>query len=805
VRCGYGWALAVLVAVASEGGAAPQTERLDPLQQSVVDSLTFPPRTTPRELLEAAIRAADVGAEAVAADYLSRLDAALDAAGDGRFDVAADLADAFDAASLARLDRQLRARDPSTAPVLAGIRAAAALRRRDPEVLSRAAGDLTADSAVVRSAAVERLAAAGVDAVPALVSVLDEPADGVAPPVDEGRPVRTAVARRLLAAVGTEARGPLLAWLGSADVDSWAAVVQAMEAAGLSDIDDYLLAPALVEDTPPAARAAALRLLRAGTTGPVPPSPDEAIERLARRLDAILGPNGLPAIDCLMLEPVGDPAGVASAFGGTLTGTVERFIWNSDTRRIERRELAPRAARALDAAHVARDLAALAPEDPAVVRLVLLARLETALVAAPPPPEPAPEALRSQLAGPSGFDPALAVDVFDLAIERGMWEAASAVAVALEPPSGPQDEPPPRSLPPRVRGSLVRALLVPDAGLQYAAARTLALEAGSQPYAGSSRVLAALVHAATATGEDRVIVAHPDAVAAAALATGVSQFGYLPEVVGTGREAVFAARASADTVLVLLAARSLRPSARETVQYLAQPPFGPPPPVLVVVDPLDDDARGCFLQRLILSFRDLPGVGLVDRLDSFFAEVNHPVDGEPPVPARFPDALATVAGPEAVDPTTRHARRLARLARAGDALALIARLGRDGQDVSAALDVARRGLSQVELALPATAVLGVIGRPEAQRMLLRAALAPNIPEVLREAVQEAAWTALAVNIGRHGPLLSCDDLAVLTARYTQEVGAAERAVIRPVLDLLERPGRKSTPRTVDAPPSRPTR
>ena len=49
-------------------------KKLDPLQWAVVDSLRYPERTTPQELLEAAIRAASVEALDPTLEFLEKFD-----------------------------------------------------------------------------------------------------------------------------------------------------------------------------------------------------------------------------------------------------------------------------------------------------------------------------------------------------------------------------------------------------------------------------------------------------------------------------------------------------------------------------------------------------------------------------------------------------------------------------------------------------------------------------------------------------------------------------------------------------------
>lgn len=779
------WLACATVALAAALGGPPargdEPDR-DPLQQAVVDSLSFPRRTTPPELLDAVIRATQVEAHDVAIEAFARLATLIGEAGDARLDLLADLGEAFPAADLASTERLLAPHEPGVVSVFRGIRDSLALRRRDPRRIAAATADLASPDKPTRAAAFNRLREAREDALPELVGVLADPATG--------QPARAA-ARRLLDELGPTARQPLLAWLGSMDTAAWPGVIAALDASRADDVADFLLAPALVPDTPAAARTAALESLARRTPDmPSPPAIDEAVARLTERLDRVLTPAGMPEVDHLLLEPVTGPDTAAAAFGGAVTGLVERFVWNPAARRLERGRLPPRAARAQEAIHVARDLMALKPSDEAAIRLAILARFEVGLVFAGDPETAAdrigPAGLREALAGPAGFDADTAAALLDEAATRGMWEAAAAIATACETdPDDTTAEP----LAPTVRKALVRALAVPDPVVQFAAARTLALAAGPPPWAGSSRVVEILLHAATATGIDRAVIAHPDIDVAHGLATEVSRFGYEPVRVSTGREAILAARTSADTQLVLVAARLTKPTALETVQLLQQQGVGHVPPILVVVDPLDDDGRGRFLTCLILKFCDVHRIAIVDRLDSFFAPTRDSETGDVIAPPRFVDAVAQAAGPTAVDPTMRAGRAAARLARADAAIAILARLGRSGQDVSAAENVARAALFRAESYASGLALLASIGRPEAQRALLREADGPDLPDDARA----RALAAFETSVARYGILLESRHLREAYGRYNSAGDEPGRAAAAAVLDVLEAPTRHRRP------------
>ncbi len=624
---------------------AADVEPLDPLAEAVVHSLRQPPRTEPGPLLDAAIRAASVDAAADATAFFRQLLAKLDEAGADRNELLADLGDAANPGGMLRLESLLATHDPDAVGGLRAIQAAARARRRDPKRLAAAIEGLRSGSHATRVEATDRLGRAGADALPALVDLLQTagPDDGIPRRIGEG----------LVRETGPEGRRRLIAWLGSNDIANWPGVISALDAAGGDEVADFLLAPALVPGTPPAISRQALEGLRAAAIrsgeDPAiwqPPSIATAIVRLTRRLDAVLVP--LP----------------------------------KESAQVRERDISARAERARAAAHLARDLAALGADDPEAVRLVMLARLESLLVAADDAVEPAK--ILASLEGPSGIDIEAIGDVLDLAVVRGMFPAAIAACEAIEAAEVPWDADDDRqspTLPPGVRRALVRTLAVPQAGLQFQAARTLALTGGSPPYPGSSRVVELLSHAATARGVDRVVVAHHDLEIRNQLAMNISRFGYQTVAVATGREAILATRGDRDVVLVLIDARIIMPSAYETTQFIQQQPFGEIPPIMVVVDPLDDWPKSCFLSSLLMRLRDLGCVSVVDRMESFFMPTIDPASGSQTAPPRFPAAFADLVGSSDEGGSARQARAAERLLQAEQARVLLGILSRRGWDL----------------------------------------------------------------------------------------------------------------------------
>jgi hypothetical protein len=743
----------------------PPRVALDPLAAAVVESIRQPPPTSARGWLEGAIRAVDVDAIADAVDlYRGFVDAVAAVDGKDRGDLLADLGDTLDPAGLRRLKRAIAAYEPDALQVLGSLPAAASQRQRDPQRLAAAADGLRSPSRPQRLTAANEITRAGLAALPLLVELLQT--------TDEESARARGLARGLVHALGTDGRDALLTWLGSDDIDRWPGVITAL--AAVSDEDaDFLLAPALSPDAPPAAQAAAAKALAAVGQAP---TIDQARERLARRLDRTLSPAGLPMADSL------DPK------------TITTFTWNPEAGLPQRATLSTRLARAEQAGHLARDLAALGPTNPAQIRLVLLARLE--LTAAGEGEAPAAldaipaEALVEALAGPDGFDPLLAAEVLDEAVLRSMTGAATAAArgIRLATTAEKPDATSPAPLPPAARAALLRALAVPSSELSFEAAHTLALCGGEPPYRGASKVVEALLHAATSTGIDRAIVAHPDPAIVEELAAGLSRHGYETIRVRSGRDAVFAARDSADTVLVLLAARLGSPSALETVQLLQFGSQLPAPPVLVIVDPLDDDPRGRFLTRLLMAFADMECVGIVDRMESFFLPEFDPETGAALRPPRFPEALAIAA-------RRRAAEAEARLARARVALETLAALGSRGWNISAALPSAQQALLRDDLHAAAVAVMASIGAPAAQQSLFREARQRDLPEPLRA----RARTGFAASVHRFGILLESGHIGSLATMYNSASDAESRRLAGDLLEILEGPRMRSEPARVDAP------
>lgn len=777
-------------------------EPLDPLAQSVIDSLGALPRTTPEELLEAVIRASDVDAFDVALAYLARLDAALGEPGEARSEKLADLGE-IDPVGLVRTARLLGSRDPEARQLIRSIQQAALGRHRDPAWLSRAAAALSAPTSEARAEAFDQLSRAGIDAIPAVVDVLTPPE----PEDDTGRLGR-ALAWRLLHELGEPARDPLLRWLGSGDVDRWPGVIRGLAACGSHEEADFLLAPMLVIDSPPEVVEAATRGYRrlSGVTAVRLPSRTEAVSRLTARLATLLEPASLlpPGLvvdgqgfpDLTADDPVILASVPAAERGTNPLSLTDALLFDAESKRLVRTRLSRRFLRGLRAAHLARDLTALATDQPVAVRLAALARLEMATLAFPHGSEQARTASRAALSGldgggpdgngPEGFDPELAAEVIDEARERGMHNAAAAalqeaVAWAAEegsPADGSSAEG--RPLPRPLREAIVRLLDARDLHLRYLAAVALA-DLLEKPFAGSSRVVETLAACAASRGVDHAVVAHPDHTVAVELASGLALHGFTTSLAVRGTAALAAAAADVDTRLVMLSARLGSPGPLEVSQLAGMLPSDEPLAMLVAIDPGDDAGAALLRRRLEQRLTGFEGEGLfwvtlTDRLPTLFEPETSPETGETLREPRLAAVLEGIDRESLLLPSRRSRLATARLERGGMAVEKLAQLARRGFDVEPAVETVARALLERRHTAGSVAMLAATDTARAQKTLVDVACRPAENPPLRQ----AAAAGLGESLDAFGLLL--DDATV--SQILRQYNGATDPVCRTVLKLL---------------------
>jgi hypothetical protein len=799
-----GWVALIVVVVGTVVHAAdpqPVEPPLDSLQWAVVNSLRHPERKTPEELLEAAVRSAAVEALGPTLEFLDLFDKALAADADPEATLA-KLGDSFPVGELIQLRRFLEAAAPpddaaAIAKLIELLRAASESRRTDPARLARAAADLQSDSRGMRQRAAETLLRGGTAALPVLIDLIGQAAPPAGALEQAASFVRTRrLTHQLVSQLGEAGVEALIVWLGAGDQTQLPGVIAALQVLVNSgslpadepftlDLASALLSLAASAESPEPVRQAAgslLAKLAGAGLAPAelvdqPVSPAVACRLLTARLDQLLSPAGLPPADSL-----------AEADTNLPVPTVKQFLWNAAAGRPEVGFLPPAQTRCLRARQLAGSLGVIGCTDPAAVRLVLLAQAEALLRFGDDPAsiEPAAdpvtavgllpsEVVAAVLTGPEGFNAETVAEVLDEALLRELPLAAALTARALREAAAASPIPVVA-----IRPTLVRALTAPADLLQFEAARTLAELAGPPSFPGASLMLERLIYFAGSTGADRAVIAHPNREVGTLLAAGLSRFGYDTDQVTRGRNCLLAVRQSPDTVLVLVSSR-LDLAAREMVQLLRQPAFGDQRPVLVMLDPLDDDRSRRCLTRLVQTLAGFDRVHLTDRLESLFLPRLDPADEMTVLPPRFPDTLARLVGPGAATDDQRRQRAVQRLERASIALELLGGLGKQGWKVEPAFAAARSGLRQAETFPAALRLLAAMPVPDAQRALLDLAVTPE----LSGAIREGAVIALQQSATRHGVMLATSHRWEVLSMYNADtvgddpVGRAITALLTP--------------------------
>ena len=804
------WWLALTIVVVLSAPAFTETtedtkhpDPLDPFQRAVVDSLEFPERTSPQELLDAAIRAASVEAFDPTSEFLEKFDEALEKEPNEE-ETLAHLGESFKTAELSRLERFLKkTAQPEQAQAVSFLidemQNAAQRKRIDASRLKQAAVDLGSDNVFARQQAATTLIEGGTYALPMLIEILMEtvPALNEMPLSEADFRTRT-LAETIIEDSGERGIRALTAWLGSDDFEWFPGIIYALnilvdsgclpagkqtnpDAVANLDLASVLLAPACAPEFTAATREAAFQLLgkleEQGHTdfGGKPLTHDLACQMLTTKLDQLLTPIGIPTPDSLT-------EGAASITSPR--PTVEQYLWVTQTSRPEIRYLPPVACRSLRAGHIARDLSGLGCVHPRTVRLVLLAQSEALLIfqddhfsalnALPT------EAITETLSGPTGFSTELAAEILDDALDRSLPLAAAVAARAIR--EVPTNKPATVST---IRQPLVRALAAPSALVQFEASQTLSTVSPHLPFTGSSRLFDRLVYFASSSGTDRVLITHPNHDTAEFLKSSVAQFGFKASITSSGRLCVQGVRQSPDVRLVILSARLPDLGASEVVQLLQQESLGEQLPVLVVLDPLDDEKACRRRTRLVLSLTDFDNALLTDRLDSqFFPTVYQPGTAREVIkPPRFPQTLTRIAGPQATDQNWRQIQSRHRLQRAHTALDTLAQLGALGWDIREAFSVAQNGLRHAETFEPAMRLLTNMPSPDAQQSLFDLAWAPDLGKNVREMAVEALGESIRI----HGILLTNSTLRIINDMYNISSRGGHSSIDRSLVALFQPP------------------
>lgn len=706
------------VAVAAEPPVAAPVGQLaeqQPLPAAVQAVLAANP-TTPAELVRAARILAGLDQSDRARGMLKRvLEAQLDTA------ALAQLAEMLGSPAFVQL-----AADPRLQPEGAELsgRVLEAWRQhvQSPERIAEYIVALTDQSESRRAAAVRGLLAARHAAIGPLFGVLTDPQ----------RRAEHAACRAVLAAMGVEAVGPLVAIVGC---DDNAAAAEAASILGeINGKDSYLflLAPALAQHSPEAVRtaaAAALRRMRGAV-----PSEAEAAWLLARRAEQLH----------LRLEPL----------EGVVQGEITRWHFDAQKRQLTGQPVSEAEMRRALAARFALDAHELAPEDRRIRTLHLATMLEEAAYRhgrdRPLPDttiqrassfgaETVEEVLRHCLSHRRGAAAAAAIDIL---VRLG--DAESLVARGARPTP------------------LVLGLSDPDRRVRLAAARAVSALGPEQPFPGSSQLAPALAWFANTSGQPRVLLAGPITADLRRMAAPLLEKGIRAEVVVTGSEAVRAASASPDDLCIILDMQISHPSVDVVVQQLRRDPRTAEVPI------------GLFTRE--------PMFAAAERL----ARAHRKVVAQPRphhdevVLSQF-EELTRLWGEDSIDPQQC-------IEQAAEAIRLIDRWSKSDARwfdwrqtepaILAAMNVPALTAAALELAAR-------FGTPTAQRALVQFASHDGRPIELRQ----QAVRCFADAVAKHGLLLTTIEIEQQYDLYNGSAAAPAETqkVLSDILDVIESP------------------
>ncbi len=716
------WLPVLLIALAgpvATHGAEAEAPEAPPQDNAAVLAVLETKPATPAEWVEAAQVLTQLGRPDLGKKFLQQLIAAKPTE-----KKLVELVDRFGSAlfvDLASREELL----PEAKTVAEAVLGAATRAHQDAAWLKKQIAQLKDPSPDVRYRAMLGLRDAGQAAVLALIDTLADPK----------KADLHSRARAALGEIGPEATGPLIAAIDASQAELAAQAIRVLARMEARPAAVFLLKPYATPGTDPAVRWLAAATLKR-EFGSVP-GERQALELLVERASSYF--YGEEAV-----RPDAD-------------GLVEIWRWDAKQGKPVAGRYTPKDAARFLAARLARDAHALAPEDPQVLRLYLIAMLEQAACekGRDKPLEPGKDTAVDQAeeCGAAALE-----DVLEHAIASGHLAAATAVARALGRIGTPDQLRDGTARP----TPLVRAMRHSDRRLRLAAAEAVLQLDPKEPFPGSSYVVPALAFFAGSTAQPRALLAGPRNDTTRQLAGELARQRYEVDVATTGRELLDLAAESPDYELALVDPTIGQPTAYLALQRLRHNEFSADLRVGLI-------ARDGHLGR---------ARQLAER-DTLTLAFSRPHDDQ---------SVAWQIGQLGELAPRTFVPHKQRQKQAGVALDLLVKLSR-GEEAPFDLRRAEAALLRIlyvpQRSAQAAELLATINSARSQRALVDLASRWTLPLDTRK----AATAAFSESVRRHGILLTSEEILLQYERYNQSenLDRTTQVILGAILDAIEPP------------------
>jgi hypothetical protein len=602
---------------------------------------------------------------------------------------------------------------------------------RSPERISQLVKQLNDENISVRSAAFRRLRRLGAPAVVEMISVFATPERQ-----QEFPGVRTA-----LQSMGSDAVAPLLGAARAPNLQIQAEAIRALENLRSTAATDVMMRTYLSPKLPKSLRRVALDSLM--RRNQLPPDPDYVEERFYQRAQEYLLGRGKIA-------------------GGRL-GQVTIWRWDVNTNRLVGSEVTTATAMRIIAAERAADLYEIRPNSNRNRQMYLLTQLEAAKRIAGPTLRVDVEALLRRFPGTNAAE---IEAVLAEAIRLKLIPAATACCELLgeigtaELIYGASGQP----------RALVRAMLLGDRHLQYAAFQAISNLNPQQAFAGSSYMLLMAVYLASSENRSAALVGHVRSDIAQLYAGTLKSLGMSGKTVTNSRDFFREAVADPDLEALLITDTLDQPNYAELIQQLRNDLRTKRIPIALLYRNTESKVR---LQRLVGS-------------DPFFIAL--PISLEPEFIGSQITRLRQLADPWPISNLDRRRHSIA-------AVDWLARIAGDREtynfyDLGSYQDELTRLLYLPGFADPASQILTQLGTPAAQRELINFASQNGLPLEDRKKAVEAF--ARAVENGST-LLLTRGEILRQYDRYNASENEPEstQLILGSILDAIESRARDS--------------